>query len=157
MLPSRSSWLFLAGLVSFCVFLILTIIGGPRLPTTLTMDELIDPATGQPRTPEEQGRMIQRKILKSQAFELLISAFVFLAIACITCGLPFCLTGCQRRGQVAPSVPTTWQPRSDRVAPSGPTSPPQMNSPSTIDELNETCFPIVLSSQIQATSSLPQG
>ncbi len=139
MLPSRSSWLFLAGLVSFCVFLILVIIGGPRLPTALTMDELIDPATGQPMTLDEHGRMIQRKILKSQAFELLISAFVFLVIACITCGLPFCLTGCQRQ-------------RNQRVAPSVPTSPPQMHSPSTIDELNETCFPIVLSSQIQPTS-----
>lgn len=130
-LPNRHSWLCIAGLVSFCVFLILTIIGGPKLPTSLTMDEIIDPMTGQPRTPEEQGRIIQRKILKSQAFELLISACVFLGIAVIACGIPCCLT---------------WR---NQVAPSSSTSPPQMHSPSTMHEPQQTSPPIDLSTQIQ--------
>ncbi len=142
MLPSRSSWFFLAGLVSFCIFLILTIIGGPRLPTSLTMDEIIDPFTGQPRSAEEQGRILQRKMLKSQAFELLISALVFLIIAVLSCGFPICVSWCQCRGR--------------RVAPSGPTSPPQTHSPSTIDELQLTCVPTVLSSLNQPMPSLPQ-
>lgn len=129
-LPNRQSWLCIAGLVSFCVFLILTIIGGPRLPTSLTMDEIIDPMTGQHRTPEEQGRIIQRKILKSQAFELLISACVFLGIAVITCGIPICFT---------------WR---NQVAPSGPTSPPQMHSSSTMLEPQQTSPPIAPSTQI---------
>ena len=133
-LPNRQSWLCIAGLVSFCVFMILTIIGGPRLPTSLTMDELIDPHTGQPRTPEEQGRIIQRKILKSQAFELLISACVFLGIAVITCGIPICLTYCQRQ-------------RSEQVAPSSSTSPPQMHSSSTMREPQQTSLPIAPSTQ----------
>jgi len=132
-LPNRQSWLCIAGLVSFCVFMILTIIGGPKLPTSLTMDELIDPLTGQPRTPEEQGRIIQRKILKSQAFELLISACVFLGIAVITCGIPICLT---LRNQVVPLEPT---------------SPPQTHSSSTMLAQQQTSLPIAPS-----TPSLPQ-
>lgn len=140
-LPNRTSWLFLAGLVSFCIFLILTIIGGPRLPTSLSIDEIVDPMTGQPRTPEEQGRIIQRKILKSQAFELLISAFVFLIIAAISCGLPICISSCERRR--------------DRVAPSESTSPPQMHSSSTTGNPQQTSLPIApLSQTLQQTLHL---
>jgi len=152
-LPNRQSWLCIAGLVSFCVFLILTIIGGPKLPTSLTMDEIIDPMTGQPRTPEEQGRIIQRKILKSQAFELLISACVFLGIAVITCGIPCCLTW---RNQVAPSSHFTWHHGRDQVAPSGSTSPPQTHSSSTMREPQQTSLPIAPSTQIQPQTLLLQ-
>lgn len=132
-LPTRTSWLLIAGLVSFCIFLILTIIGGPKLPTSLTMDEIIDPLTGQPRTPEEQGRILQRKMLKSQAFELLISAFVFLGVTVITCGIPIMLTWCQGRRRVVPSTSTFHrqthsssttlapQPTSLPIAPETPT------------------------------------
>ena len=127
-LPTRNSWLFLAGLVSFCVFIILTIIAGPKFPTSLTIDEIIDPITGQPRTPEEQGRILQRKMLKSQAFELLISAFVFLGITVLACGTPILLTWCQGRRRVAPSTST---------------SPRQTHSPSTIPAPDQTSLPIV--------------
>ena len=130
-LPTRNSWLFLAGLVSFCVFIILTIIAGPKFPTSLTIDEIIDPMTGQPRTPEEQGRILQRKMLKSQAFELLISAFVFLGITVLACGTPIMLTYCQRRGRIVPTIPSTS------------TSPRQTHSPSTIPAPDQTSLPIV--------------
>lgn len=129
-LPTRTSWLFVAGLVSFCVFIILTIIAGPKLPTSLTMDEIIDPVTGQPRTPEEQGRILQRKILKSQAFELLISAFVFLGVTVITCGISVMLTWCQGHRRVVPMRLSTS------------TSPPQTRSSSTIPALRQTSLPI---------------
>ena len=49
----------------------------------------IDPMTGQPRSVEEQARILQRKMLKSQAFELLISAFVFLGLPIGTINVSF--------------------------------------------------------------------
>ena len=148
-LPNRQSWLCIAGLVSFCVFLILTIIGGPKLPTSLTMDEIIDPLTGQPRTPEEQGRIIQRKILKSQAFELLISALVFLILAILFCGIPVTLTWWQGYHRVVPM-------RIQKVAESTPTSLPQMHSPSTIRAPQPTSLPIAPSLPIPPQPSRPQ-
>lgn len=136
-LRARSSWLFFAGLISFCIFIILTIIAGPKFPTSLTLDEIIDPVTGQPRTPEEQARILQRKMLKSQAFELLISAFVFLGITILTCGTPIVLTWWLGRTRVGPSLSR------EQAAQSRPTSPPQMHSSSTIHDTRPTSLPIV--------------
>lgn len=139
----RHSWLCFAGIMSFCVFLILTILGGPRIPTTLTIDEIIDPVTGQSRTPEEQSHIIQRKILKSQAFELLISAFVFLGITVLTCGMSVLFTNCQRRIVL--------------IIPSISTFPPQTHSSSTKDDPAQTWIPIAPVTLTQLYSLLPQG
>jgi hypothetical protein len=148
-LRARSSWMFIAGLVSFCVFLILIIIGGPRLPTSLTIDEILDPITGQTRTPEEQGRILQRKMLKSQAFELLISALVFLILAILFCWIPVALTWWQGRHRVVPM-------RFQKAAESTATSPPQTHSPSTIRVPQPTSLPIAPSSLIPPQPSRPQ-
>lgn len=104
----------------------LFIIGGERMPTSLTKAELFDPVTNQPYSIEVQGERLHNKLMQSSYFHMFIVGIGMNAIVIVGCLYLFmnyvwsaCLIACT----------------------SSSTIPLPMHVPSTIDDRRRTLSP----------------
>ncbi len=85
------------GVLFAIIGLILLFIGGERMPTSLTKDEMFDPVTNQPYSIEVQGERLHNKLMNSSYFHMFITGIFMNAVVIIACLLLFMnyvWTGC---------------------------------------------------------------
>ena len=152
--PQCMSALCCIGLSGGLSAISLLIVSATNLPTSLTAEEIRNPATGREYSPDKQSQLLHQKLIASQPYKQCLIGLGILGISILLIILFLLyvyLTGYQVR--VAPEPP--MQGRQGAVLVS--TTPPRSHFGATTDEPPLTVETISLHPQTQQALSLPQG
>jgi hypothetical protein len=121
------------GLCIGCIGIVLIAIQSTRLPSSLSPNEMIDPATRQPYPIEIQRELLWNKTEQSDAWKGLLVGASFIIVGIFSCavGVLWCHITVHERRAVAPIIPPQEPSLHATDPPLTPISPTNRDPPQT--------------------------